>query len=187
MLAQAGVAVASARQAYTAALADPLTRRYAAFERGAVELSVEHAAYYSSREAFGEYLRANRQRDIAAGATLSGPHRSSVTATIDGLSVGSSASRGQTRSFLLAVRLGQYDLLSAGGARPLLVFDDVFSELDSARQRQLCEYLPQSGVLIATTKRQHVDLLASDRLVYDVSLGQAATCRQDSRATAGAA
>ena len=82
-----------------------------------------------------EKLRANRSRDIAAGNTLSGPHRDDLSMMLGGEPAASFASRGQQRTAALAMRLAETRLLQArSGERPILLLDDVLSELDASRR-----------------------------------------------------
>jgi DNA replication and repair protein RecF len=80
-------------------------------------------------------LQAGRQRDIAAGMTLAGPHRDDLTMMLDGEPAAAFASRGQQRTVALALRLAEARLLfERSGERPLLLLDDVLSELDEERR-----------------------------------------------------
>ena len=98
----------------------------------------ERAAAASEEEiaaAFVERLRAMQPRDIGAGLTLSGPHRDDVTVTLGGESAASMASRGQQRTAALALRLAEARYLrDIAGDQPILLLDDVLSELDEHRR-----------------------------------------------------
>lgn len=85
-----------------------------------------------------EKLRRNAARDIAFGATQSGPHKDDVLFLIDGREVKSYGSQGQQRSTALAARLAEIELIrEETGEEPVLLLDDVFSELDERRQHFL--------------------------------------------------
>jgi len=80
-------------------------------------------------------LQATHARDIAAGVTLSGPHRDDLSMSIGGEPAAAFASRGQQRTAALALRLAEARLLlGRTGERPLLLLDDVLSELDESRR-----------------------------------------------------
>ena len=94
--------------------------------------------------AIGEILldamRSGRRDDIAAGFCRVGPHRDDLGISIGGMSVGSYASRGQSRTAALAMRLGEAKLLAdADGDQPVILLDDVVSELDPARRRRVLD------------------------------------------------
>lgn len=83
-----------------------------------------------------EALAANRRRDVAAGVSLVGPHRDDLLFVLDGQPAAAFASRGQQRTAALALRLAEARfLLARSGEHPVLLLDDVLSELDEARRR----------------------------------------------------
>ena len=85
-------------------------------------------------------LEGQRQREISQGVTLSGPHRDDIRLLIGGLDAGSYASRGQARTLALALRLAEARYLAAQRRQePVLLLDDVLSELDTARRRRVLE------------------------------------------------
>lgn len=85
-----------------------------------------------------EKLRRNFERDLYLGATQSGPHKDDITFLIDGREVKAYGSQGQQRTTALALRLAEIDLIrEETGEVPILLLDDVFSELDERRQRFL--------------------------------------------------
>ena len=80
-------------------------------------------------------MAAARRREVAAGATLVGPHRDDVALLLGDRPAGRYASRAQQRSIALALRLAEADLLrQRAGEAPILLLDDLFSELDAARR-----------------------------------------------------
>jgi DNA replication and repair protein RecF len=78
-----------------------------------------------------------RPQEIERGITLIGPHRDELDTRLNGLPLRGYASHGEGWSAALALRLACYDLLSADGVEPVLILDDVFAELDTARRDQL--------------------------------------------------
>jgi DNA replication and repair protein RecF len=105
-------------------------------------------------QAFAAQLRSLRSREIAAGVTLAGPHRDDLAFTIDGMNAGVYASRGQQRTTALALKLAEVALMSqATGERPVLLLDDVLSELDAHRRSFLLRILddgPQQSIITTT-------------------------------------
>ena len=104
--------------------------------------------------AFQAQIQALRQREIASGMTLVGPHRDEVRFVINGVDAGIYGSRGQQRTAALALKLAEVDLMRAEtGEHPVLLLDDVLSELDEHRRRFLVHAL-EDGVeqaIITTT------------------------------------
>ncbi len=87
-------------------------------------------------------LVAYRERDRALERTSVGPHRDDLSLTLNGYSIRKYASQGQLKSFLLALRLAQYEVLrQVKGTAPLLLLDDLFDKLDEQRVQQLIALL----------------------------------------------
>ena len=83
--------------------------------------------------------------------TLIGPHRDDITILLDSLPSRTHASQGEQRSLALAVRLATYLYIEAAtGDQPLVLLDDVFSELDEERARRLVECLPDSQIILTS-------------------------------------
>ena len=97
-------------------------------------------------------LENNLEIDRTRGFTSSGPHRDDILAYFNETPLANSASRGENRTFMLALKILELEILeSESGKRPLLLLDDVFSELDGARRRSLTNYLNGYQTLITTT------------------------------------
>jgi DNA replication and repair protein RecF len=118
-------------------------------------------------------LREERPRDLARGATSSGPHRDDLTFLLDGQPAQRYASQGQLRALVLAWKTAEIELLSAAhGEAPVFLLDDVSSELDAARNAYLFDFLAasESQCFITTTHPKHV-LLERDRVDFEVRSG----------------
>ncbi len=114
---------------------------------------------YKSKLPHGTYesallkaLEHNLEHDIARGFTGYGPHRDDFIVLFDGHPAGGMASRGETRTALLALKIFELQLLEAQrGQKPLLLLDDVFSELDGKRRHALTNHLQSYQTFITTT------------------------------------
>ena len=85
-----------------------------------------------------EILRENRNKDLVMGFTTQGVHRDDVVMTIGGYPLRKFGSQGQQKSFLLALKLAQYNFLHERvGEKPLLLLDDLFDKLDEERLARL--------------------------------------------------
>ena len=99
-------------------------------------------------------LEANIRRDTKLGFTGSGPHRDDVAISFDHKPAHLSASRGEIRTLVLAMKLIEPDWLkkiSRSKSSPILLFDDVFSELDAARRQFALDQLKNMQIFITTT------------------------------------
>ncbi len=97
-------------------------------------------------------LEASLERDCLLGFTGSGPHRDDIRIVLDDKPAETSASRGETRSLVLMLKVIELQLLGEyHGRSPLLLLDDVFSELDGARRHALTTHLRDHQTFITTT------------------------------------
>ncbi len=92
-----------------------------------------------------------RQKEAWNGVSLVGPQRDDLRAELGGRDVAAHASRGQQRTIILAMKLAETDLLGVDGLRPIVLLDDVFSELDPDRASRLSALLTRRGQVIVTT------------------------------------
>ena len=106
------------------------------------------------RDALERRLVETAEKEIWNGSTLVGPHRDDIVFELAGRDLAAFASRGQQRTAILAFKLAELDLLTAfDGRPPLLLLDDVFSELDPERRSHLVRRiaaLPQAFVTTTT-------------------------------------
>jgi DNA replication and repair protein RecF len=98
-----------------------------------------------------EAVSRSRSADLERRLTLVGPHRDDWRLSIDGLDARRFASQGEQRSLALAVRLAGHVVISdVVGQPPVLLLDDVFSELDETRAANLVSHLPIAQALVTT-------------------------------------
>jgi DNA replication and repair protein RecF len=96
-------------------------------------------------------LVALRRRELDRGLTLAGPHRDDCALSLHGLDARSHASQGEQRTLALALRLAGHRLIAGViGSDPVLLLDDVFSELDPTRAAALVAHLPAAQTLLTT-------------------------------------
>ena len=158
-LSQAGSALVRARERLVEELGplvdhayESLARAGAADAPGPADRSVT-MSYRRSRDGdLAEALRQARKEDLQRGLTSVGPHRDDLAVRLAGRDTRHQASQGEQRSVAVALRLGVHHLIAARtGASPILLLDDVFSELDPDRSRALVHLLPPGQALVTTT------------------------------------
>ncbi len=125
-------------------------------------------------EAFYEQLKINRPREIGAATSLTGPHRDDWEVLLVTKNLGRFGSRGEERSAVLSLKLAEVNLDEAEtGARPILLLDDVLSELDTEhQQRLLAEVGKQQTVLSATSLDFFPAEIRTKARVFQVTSGQ---------------
>ena len=104
---------------------------------------------------YRDRLQADRADDLRQGSTRNGPHRDDFLLTLDGRNAHDFASQGQQRSCALALRIAEVGLMEARrGEAPLLLLDDLGSELDAGRRTRLLETLRGGAQAFLTTTRR---------------------------------
>jgi len=186
-LLEAGGAVLAERKRLLEALAGPIAAAHAEIapdEAAAGRLGIRYATNApplpgeSPRDALARRLAETADKEVWNGTTLVGPHRDDLVFVLDERPLSTFASRGQQRTAILAFKLAELDLLTAqDGHPPLLLLDDVFSELDPERRAHLVRRiseLPQA--FVTTTTLEDIDpALRSVGTAWAVVAGPAGT------------
>ena len=149
-LADVGERLAAARRGLVAELSVGVTSAYGEI---AGQTTAEELVYESTWTAgeLKETLSRVRSEDLRRGATTVGPHRDDMSVVLDGRPARTHASQGEQRSLALALRLAVHrELERATGQSPLLLLDDVFSELDPQRSRGVLGALKSEQTLLTT-------------------------------------
>ncbi len=111
-------------------------------------------------DSFLAELKRSRERDLIHGFTHIGAQTDDLAVLIDGVDVRKFGSQGQQRTAALSLKLAQLELFAAEtGEYPVLLLDDVFSELDERRQRKLVEKLEKHQTVVTCT---HLDGVTAD-------------------------
>jgi len=122
------------------------------YEASKEELTLSYRPRFSDRQSFLDKLESSFSREVEQGCTLYGPHRDDFEIFINGKDAKSFASQGQQRSAVLSLKLAQADLLfKEYGEYPVLLLDDIMSELDKERRAYLAGRIPDKQVFITCT------------------------------------
>ena len=180
-LIQLGAAVMEERRRYVEKIAPRAQEIYHGISRGKEELSLayapspplpEGAAPAEWQALFREELRRTEHSDIRSGFTSAGPHRDDLEITLGGLSARMYGSQGQQRSAVLALKLAEAQALAElSGETPLVLLDDVMSELDQSRQDYLLNHLHGRQVFLTCCSPETVRLQETG-LRFRVEAGQ---------------
>jgi len=154
-LSELGGKIAAARQELVDQINKNLSRTYNQIAGGRAGAKILYDCHFPA----GSYaskmlskLQASNAVDFARGFTAHGPHREDISFYLNKKLVGQTASRGETRSLLLALKIFELGLVEkARGQKPILLLDDVFSELDGARRHALVDHLKNHQTIITTT------------------------------------
>jgi DNA replication and repair protein RecF len=148
-LSRLGTALADRRQDLVAVLAPKVGEAYQGLANGPGPLLAYQRSWAGS---LSEALAGARTDDLRRGVTTVGPHRDELLVSLGAMPARTHASQGEQRSLALALRLGVHSLVAdAVGEAPVLLLDDVFSELDSERSAALLDRLPAGQTILTTT------------------------------------
>ncbi len=111
-------------------------------------------------EFYQSSIKKSRETDLRQKVTNIGPHRDDIDIYINGLYARTYASQGQQRSVVLSLKLGEAEVLEKSiGEAPLILLDDVMSELDSFRQDYILNHLKKRQIFISCCSFESVELL----------------------------
>jgi len=167
-----GARVVAARERFVAALAPLFAEALEEVSREAGG-GIAYAPNARDEGALAARLGADRAADLARGFTAAGPHADELEFEVKGRSARRFASQGQQRTAVLAAKIAETRALAAAtGRTPLLLLDDVSSELDDARNASLLAFLDGVGgqVFITTTHPKHV-VVTGERVDFEVDGG----------------
>lgn len=146
--------VVASRQAAIDLLNKKLTKTYRELGGKVKKLEVLHQSSIEYSQNYTDKLlhklHEKHHLEIERGFTLSGPHRDDIVFLFDGVDARQRASRGEVRTIILALKIIEMELV-ASEKPPILLLDDVFSELDGSRRRALAERLSDYQAFITTT------------------------------------
>lgn len=108
-----------------------------------------------------QLLQASRSEDFRVGYTTKGVHRDELVMQLDGYPIRKEGSQGQNKSYLVSLKLAQFDFLRRkGGETPLLLLDDIFDKLDSRRVEKIVQLVAGDKfgqIFITDVNREHID------------------------------
>jgi DNA replication and repair protein RecF len=177
ILANLGARLGSARSRLVAELGPLVEQHFAEITEHALPLEVSYAARHEpSEDVLLRALEESFEKDAMRGYTGVGPHGDDLRVSVNVKKTLAKhfASQGQHRAIVLALKVAELSVLAARtGRMPLLLLDDVSSELDRNRSRRFFQLLARLGsqVLLTTTHPEFI-LLEQDRVDFHVAAGQ---------------
>ncbi|NIA24007.1 MAG: DNA replication and repair protein RecF [Gammaproteobacteria bacterium] len=179
-LAQAGARAMARRAAAARLLLERVEDIYHRLSGGRQNVELQYASAWGAgiddvpieclRDRLKETLESRRETDIERRQTSVGPHRDEPLFLLDGLSARTAASQGEQRTLMLGLRLASHAAVAdIVGEMPVLLLDDIFSELDSQRTAALADALPGAQTFITTARVEDVPV---EGRRWDVSAGR---------------
>lgn len=156
LLANYGLSIFSARRTITSSISSLLTPVYHSIAQNSDQISLEYVSEVSaiSKSAYLESLAASFSRDRLLKHTSFGIHHDDFLFHFNGNLADSSASRGESRTIILALKFIEASLVyDATSLRPLILLDDVFSELDESRRRSLVTNFKNHQIILTSVEK----------------------------------
>lgn len=182
-MARHGQIIYEARQKYIEEFIPIFQQIYSFVSLQREEVGLKYVSH-AQRGPLLEVISRDRAKDIAVGYSLHGVHRDDLEMSIGGFPVKREGSQGQNKTFLIALKLAQFDFLRRTGSQttPLLLLDDIFDKLDASRVEQIVHLVSGDNfgqIFITDTNRDHLDqILArqeSDYRLFHVQGGEITT------------
>jgi DNA replication and repair protein RecF len=149
-LAEVGEVLGTAREKLVARLEPVVAKAYDDVASAAAQVTLTYEAPWRAL-GLAAALEAARNDDVRRAVSTVGPHRDELVLTVNGLPARTHASQGEQRSLALALRLATHNVVTeVTGSTPILLLDDVFSELDPDRSAALLQHLPPGQALLTT-------------------------------------
>lgn len=180
MMAQEGQLIFEKRQAYIKEFIPTFCRFYRTISQDKEEVNLKYTSH-CQRGALLEVIQRDRAKDRIMGYSLHGIHKDELEMTLGGFPIKREGSQGQNKTYLIALKLAQFDFLKRTGSKtaPLLLLDDIFDKLDSERVEQIVKLVSGKDfgqIFITDTNRDHLDrILAktdSDYQLFTVKGGE---------------
>ena len=178
-MAREGEFVYERRRFYVEQLVPTFQRYYSTVSQGAELVGLEYVSH-CQRGPLLEVIRRDRHKDRAVGYSLHGIHRDELEMTLSGYPIRREGSQGQRKSFLVALKLSQFDFLRRTGSHttPILLLDDIFDKLDATRVEQIVRLVSGENfgqIFITDTNRDHLDqilrLMPGEHRLFHVKNG----------------
>ena len=163
IMAREGEKIYRKRQAYIEEFVPVFQQFYRSISQEREQVNL-HYVSHGQRGDLLETIRRDRMKDRIMGYSLHGVHKDELEMTLAGFPIKREGSQGQNKTFLIALKLAQFDFLRRTGSRttPLLLLDDIFDKLDADRVEQIVKLVSGERfgqIFITDTNREHLDCI----------------------------
>ena len=160
-MAMEGESIYQKRDAFVKELIPLFQHYYATISGGHEEVSLGYVSHCQRGDLL-DVIRRDRMKDRAVGYSLHGVHRDDLSILLDGHPMRREGSQGQLKTFVIALKLAQYNFLEHSNihTKPILLLDDIFDKLDATRVEKIVQLVSGEGfgqIFITDTNRDHLD------------------------------
>ena len=160
MMAKAGEVVYRKREAFVNEFIPIFQSFYSFISQDREQVGLSYRSHARDASLLG-VLRESRERDRIMGFSLKGIHKDDLEMLLGDFPIEREGSQGQNKTYLVALKLAQFDFLHrAGNTVPLLLLDDIFDKLDASRVEQIVKLVAGDSfgqIFITDTNRDHLD------------------------------
>ena len=160
-MARHGQVIFEARQRYVEEFMPIFQSIYSRISQERESVGMQYVSH-AQRGPLLDIIRRDRQRDLVMGYSLHGVHKDELEMTLGGFPIKREGSQGQNKTYLIALKLAQFDFLRSTGSQttPILLLDDLFDKLDAERVEQIVHLVAGDSfgqIFITDTNRDHLD------------------------------
>ena len=160
-MAREGEYIYQKRAYYIEQLIPTFQQYYNSISSGAEQVGLRYISH-CQRGPLLEVIQRDRHKDRAVGYSLHGIHKDDIEMTLGGYPIKREGSQGQNKSYLIALKLSQFDFLrrTVSNTTPILLLDDIFDKLDATRVEQIIRLVSGENfgqIFITDTNRDHLD------------------------------
>lgn len=161
VMAEEGEAIYAVRKVFIEELTQVFQQYYDIISQGKEKVGLCYRSH-CERGPLLDVIRRDRNKDIAVGYSLHGIHKDELEMTLDGFPIKREGSQGQNKTYLIALKLAQFNFLCKTGSRttPILLLDDIFDKLDASRVEQIVRLVSDERfgqIFITDTNRENID------------------------------
>ncbi len=161
MMAQEGEFIYEKRRQYVEAFTPCFQEFHDHISMGREQVELRYTSH-CQRGPLLDIIRRDRMKDRAVGYSLHGTHKDDLEMTLGGFPLKREGSQGQSKTYMTALKLAQFDFLHRTGSRtvPILLLDDIFDKLDASRVEQIVKLVGSGNfgqTFITDTNRDHLD------------------------------
>lgn len=172
-MAESGELIYAKRRDFIRQLTPVFNSFYENISDGKEAVSLDYISH-CQRGPLLDVIRRDRMKDRAVGYSLHGVHRDELEMLLGGYSIKREGSQGQSKTFVIALKLAQFDFLkhTCGNTKPILLLDDIFDKLDARRVERIVRIVAGDEfgqIFLTDTNRDHLDrILHTGSLDYKI-------------------
>lgn len=191
MMASAGEIVYKKRRQFIDEFVNVFQSYYSFISDDMEKVSLDYQSHASEGDLLS-MIQNSRQRDVIMGYSLKGIHKDDLVMKLDDYPIKREGSQGQNKTYLIALKLAQFEFLKRTGSRttPIVLLDDIFDKLDAHRVEQIVKLVAGDNfgqIFVTDTNREHLDKILKkingDYKLFEVAFGNITERKEEENET----